>query len=52
MGFRALGGFMVILYLAFMFYIIYLFHTLAMSNKRMAEALERIMEDISRKAGE
>lgn len=41
-----------VLYLGLMIYIIYLFHTLAMSNKRMAETLERVMENISGKAGE
>jgi|GEM_PF-6813196 len=48
---RAFGGFTFVVYFIFMFYLVYLFHTLAMSNKRIAEALERIMEDISKKTG-
>lgn len=49
---RALGGFTFVVYFIFMLYLFYLFHTLAMSNKRIAEALERIMKNISGKTGE
>ncbi|MCT4605222.1 MAG: hypothetical protein N4A64_03810 [Marinisporobacter sp.] len=34
----------VLINIAFMIYVFYLFHTLAMSNKQMAESMEKLVE--------
>lgn len=36
----------VLIYLGFMIYMIYLFHTLAISNKQIAQSLEKLVEKI------
>lgn len=41
-AFLGFGSIFFLIYLGFFVYMIYLFHTLAMSNKRMAEILEQI----------
>lgn len=46
--FRGLGTIFFFLNLAIFIYIIYLFHTLTMSNKKMAETLEKISEQLER----
>jgi ABC-type Fe3+ transport system permease subunit len=40
--FAGFGLIMFILYLGFIIYILYLFHTLAMSNKKISNTLEKI----------